>query len=112
MHTIEFSDGNDTVHVVIESATRERLTLKIGESWIVTSVMAYLDFAETFAAAFHDLQGTATLRDIDGNEVVAIFFSHRGVRIAFHDPLPEKTLQTDQSYMTEPMRQIGIWNRL
>ncbi|MDA5561303.1 hypothetical protein PJK55_11195 [Exiguobacterium sp. MMG028] len=112
MHTIEFSNGNDSVYVVIESATRERLTLKIGESWIVTSVTAYLSFAEAFAEAFHALRGTATLRDIDGNEVIDVIFSHRGVRIAFHDPLPEKTLQTDQSYMTEPMRQIGIWNRL
>ncbi|WP_214746640.1 hypothetical protein [Exiguobacterium sp. s189] len=112
MHTIEFSNGNDTVHVAIESATRERLTVKIGESRIVTSVTAYLSFAEAFAEAFHALQGTATLRDIDENEVIDVIFSHRGVRIEFHNPLSEKTLQTDQSYMTESMRQIGIWNRL
>ncbi|WP_337874291.1 hypothetical protein [Exiguobacterium sp.] len=112
MHTIEFSNGNDSVHVVIESATRERLTLKINENQIVTFVTAYLSFAETFAEAFHALRGTATLRDIDENEVMDVIFSHRGVRIVFRDPLPEKVLQTDQSYMTEPMRQIGIWNRL
>lgn len=112
MHTIEFSDGNDTVQIVIESANRERLTLKIDQSRMATSVTAYLSFAEAFVEAFHALRGTATLRDIDENEVMDVIFSHRGVRIVFRDPLPEKVLQTDQSYMTEPMRQIGIWNRL
>lgn len=112
MHTIEFSNGNDTIQVVIVSADRKYVTLKVGENRIVTSVTAYLRFGEAFAEAFHALQGTATLCDVDENEIIDIFFSRRGVRIEFHEPISMQTLQTDQSYMTDPMRQIGIWNRL
>ncbi|WP_215144355.1 hypothetical protein [Exiguobacterium qingdaonense] len=112
MHTIEFSNGNDAVRVVIASADREHILFKVGESDMMTSVTAYLDFAEAFIDAFHSLQGTAILCDRVGNEVIDVTFSHRGVRIGFHHPFAEKTLQTDQSYMTETMRQIGIWNRL
>lgn len=112
MHTVIFSNENESVQVVIANANRERLILQIGESCSVIAVTAYLDFAETFAEAFHSLQGLATLCDIDGNEVIDVSFSHRGVRIAFHNSFPEKVLQTNQSYMTETMRQIGIWNRL
>ena len=68
--------------------------------------------AEAFAKAFHSLKGTAALRDVEGQYVMDVTFSHRGVSVRLHDSFPEKTLQTNQSYMTETMRQIGIWNRL
>ncbi|WP_214700843.1 MULTISPECIES: hypothetical protein [unclassified Exiguobacterium] len=112
MHTIEFSNGNEVARVVIISASREQVNLMMDEQRVVTTVTTYLDFGEAFASAFHSLQGTATLHDIDGNTIINVIFSHRGVSLQFHHPLPEKTLQTDQSYMTETMRQIGIWNRL
>ena len=112
VHTIEFSNGNEVVRVVITSANREQLHMMMGEHSVVTSVTTYLRFGEAFASAFHSLQGTATLNDLDGNTIINVVFSHRGVRLQFHHPFPEKTLQTDQSYMTDTMRQIGIWNRL
>jgi len=112
MHTIEFSNDNEVVRVVIESANREQLDLMVDGQHATISVKMYLDFGEAFAKAFHSLKGTAGLRDVEGNHVLDVIFSHREVSVRFYDSFPEKTLQTDQSYMTETMRQIGIWNRL
>ena len=112
MYTIEFSNDNEVVRMVIVSADRERLELMIDERRVTIYVKTYLDFGEAFAKAFHSLKGMAALRDGEGRHVMDVTFSHRGVSVRLYDPFPEKTLQTDQSYMTETMRQIGIWNRL
>ncbi|MGH1442856.1 MAG: hypothetical protein ACRAUN_05200 [Exiguobacterium profundum] len=112
MHTIEFSNDNEVVRMVIGGADRERLELMIDERRVTIYVKTYLDFGEAFAKAFHSLKGTAALRDVEGRHVMDVTFSHRGVSVRLYDPSPEKTIQTDQSYMTETMRQIGIWNRL
>ena len=112
MHTIEFSNDNEVVRMVIGGADRERLELMVDEQRVTICVKAYLDFGEAFANAFHSLKGTAGLHDVEGNHVLDVIFSHRGVSVRFYDSFPEKTLQTDQSYMTETMRQIGIWNSL
>lgn len=108
MHTIEFSNDNEVVRMVIGGADCEQLDLMVDERRVSIYVKAYLDFGE----AFHLLKGTAALRDGEGRHVMDVTFSHRGVSVRLYDPFPEKALQSDQSYMTETMRQIGIWNRL
>lgn len=108
MHRIEIGNEN-AIHVfILESATRQELKISLKGLIETVRVEDYVSFATDLTKAYHRLDGEATLKNSEGDAVLSLTF-HRGrVEVDITFGKQSKTFQTDQSYITTTVRQIGI----
>ena len=110
MHTIEFRNEQEVIRLSIEDATRDRLVLRMKSERFCVTTDAYRAFGIALSQAFHQLDGKATLMDLSQRVYVTVSFHRAGVDIASMIRDQEYVIRTDQSFMTDAVRQIGLWD--
>lgn len=110
MHTIEFRNGQDRIRLIIEEATRDRLLIRMKHERFCITTDAYRSFGIALSKAFHQLKGEATLVDSSQLVDLNVSFHRTGVDIVLTIRDKEYVIRTDQSFMTDSVRQIGLWD--
>lgn len=109
MHIIEFENADTTERVVILEANRETLLLSIHHSIEMVPIESYLIFGQDLIQAYERLEGKARLENRTGQTVLDVTLRRGKVLVTFFPGDGQKSLETDQSYLTTAVRQVGLW---
>lgn len=108
MHRIEIGNDETTFELVIAEATRDTLRLVHAQIMVMVSTDDYIRFARDLTRAFHALTGAALLQDKTGRVILTISFERGRVEVETAWGQGTNRFETDQSYLTRTVGQIGI----
>lgn len=108
MHQIEIGNHVETHQVTIVNANRETLSIDIFGHVEEVKTRDYVTFARALTFAYHQLEGSAELIDKTGRAILKLTFKRGQVDVCIVRATSVRTFQTDQSYVTSVLAQIGI----
>lgn len=109
MHTIEFGNERTRKSVTIVDATREMLTLSMHQQIEEVAVESYLTFGRALNDSYRRLTGRAALRNRAGDIILEVIFHPRKVDVKIDWGKNSSVIETDQSFLTTTVKQIGLW---
>lgn len=108
MHHFEIGNDIESHSFTIVEADRETLTIALFGHEERVRVTDYVTFVRTLTHAYHRLDGTAELVRVDGSALLTLTFNRGRVAVRLVRDTSVRTFQTDQSYVTAALAQIGI----
>lgn len=108
MHQIEIGNKVETHRLIIIDANRETLALDLFGHVEEVTTSDYVTFARALTSAYHELEGSAELVDKMGKAIFTLTFNRGRVDVRIVRANTVRTFQTDQSYVTPMLAQIGI----
>ncbi|WP_070328046.1 hypothetical protein [Exiguobacterium aurantiacum] len=108
MHQIEIGNEVETHRLTIIWASREAVSIDIFGHVEAVTTADYIAFARALTKTYHELDGTAQLVNEAGHAIVTLAFKRGVVDVQIVRDTSIRTFQTDQSYVTTMVRQIGV----
>lgn len=108
MHHFEIGNEIETHAFTIVEANRETLTIALFGHKERVNVSDYVSFVRTLTNVYHRLDGTAELVSREGVALLTLTFRRGRVEVRLIRDTAVRTFQTDQSYVTAALAQVGI----
>lgn len=108
MHQIEIGNHVETHRLTIIEANRETLAIDLFGHVEDVKTRDYVMFARALTSAYHKLEGGAELVDKTGRAILTLTFKRGLVTVRIVRDASVRKFQTDQSYVTPMLAQIGI----
>lgn len=108
MHHIEMGNEETTFEFIITEASRDTLQIEHEGERETVRTDHYVVFAQALTAAYKRLDGTARLQNESGRCILMIVFKRGQVSVEVTWGATTRKLKTDQSFIIETVRQIGI----
>lgn len=108
MHHVEIGNEETIFEFVIAEASRDMLQLVHAQVIETVQTETYIGFARDLTHAFHALKGMAQLRNEEGRAILTVSFERGRVKVETAWGQVTNQFETDQSYLTRTIGQIGL----